>query len=111
MPRGGKRENSGAKPKWNHGQTTTIRVPVALAKELLEIAALLDNGLSVNQSSKIINLSGIPIVSVQGKRGVVIADLIKAGYTIEPSRLAESVKSENSSLWDLFPSKSHTGQK
>jgi hypothetical protein len=44
MPRGGARENSGRKPKWNLGETKAIRVPVAIADTLLEIAKRLDEG-------------------------------------------------------------------
>jgi hypothetical protein len=44
MPRGGARENSGRKPKWNLGETKAIRVPVAIADMLLEIAKRLDEG-------------------------------------------------------------------
>ena len=35
-------------PKWNKGKTRTIRVPIALADELLEIAHRLDAGEQVN---------------------------------------------------------------
>ena len=44
MPRGGARENSGRKPKWNLGETKAIRVPVAIADTILEIARRLDEG-------------------------------------------------------------------
>jgi hypothetical protein len=44
MPRGGARENSGRKPKWNLGETKAIRVPVAIAETILEIARRLDEG-------------------------------------------------------------------
>lgn len=42
MPRGGARTNSGPRPSWKHGKTTTIRVPIVLADKLLEIARALD---------------------------------------------------------------------
>jgi hypothetical protein len=44
MARGGARLNSGPVSKWKHGKTTTIRVPIALSKRLLEIAKILDQG-------------------------------------------------------------------
>ncbi|GAB4206626.1 MAG: hypothetical protein Fur006_63860 [Coleofasciculaceae cyanobacterium] len=47
MPRGGARENSGRKPKWNLGETKAIRVPLAIADLLLEIAKRIDEGESV----------------------------------------------------------------
>lgn len=44
MPRGGARENSGRKPKWNLGATKAIRIPVAIADTILEIARRIDEG-------------------------------------------------------------------
>jgi len=51
MPRGGIRPRSTdgstdhlLKPKWKQGRTLTIRVPVAMASQLLEIAHRLDEG-------------------------------------------------------------------
>ena len=44
MPRGGKRPGAGVKPTWKHGKTKTIRVPVALAEQILEFARKLDIG-------------------------------------------------------------------
>ena len=44
MPKGGARPNSGPRPHWKHGKTTTIRVPVVLSAQLLEIARHLDEG-------------------------------------------------------------------
>ncbi len=55
MPRGGIRPRriDGStehllKPKWKQGRTRTIRVPVVLAKQLLEIAHRLDEGESLD---------------------------------------------------------------
>lgn len=44
MPRGGARENSGRKPKWNLGETKAVRVPMAIADTILDIARRLDDG-------------------------------------------------------------------
>lgn len=30
-------------PKWNHGETKTIRIPVALADDIIKIAKAIDN--------------------------------------------------------------------
>ncbi|MDJ0714230.1 MAG: hypothetical protein QNJ54_08405 [Prochloraceae cyanobacterium] len=43
MSRGGYRQGAGRKAGWRHGETQTIRVPVALREQLLEIARQLDN--------------------------------------------------------------------
>lgn len=42
--RGGYRPGAGRKGAWRHGETRTIRVPVALADRLLEIGRELDSG-------------------------------------------------------------------
>ncbi|NEP35075.1 MULTISPECIES: hypothetical protein [unclassified Moorena] len=47
MPRGGYRENSGRKPKWNLGQTKAVRIPVVIADTILEVAKRLDDGESI----------------------------------------------------------------
>lgn len=44
MGRGGARQGTGPKPKWNNEETTVIRVPVVLKEQLLEIARRLDGG-------------------------------------------------------------------
>jgi len=57
MPRGGirPRRTDGStdhllKPKWKQGRTRTIRVPVVLAEQLLEIAHRLDSGESLEMT-------------------------------------------------------------
>ena len=47
MPRGGRRESSGRKLKWNLGKTTAVRIPEAIADTILEIAKRLDRGESI----------------------------------------------------------------
>lgn len=44
MPRGGYRENSGRKQKWNLGETKAVRIPVAIADTIMEVAKRLDEG-------------------------------------------------------------------
>ncbi|EAZ87943.1 hypothetical protein [Crocosphaera chwakensis] len=106
MSRGGKREGAGNKFKWKHGKTKTIRVPVELADQLLELAKKLDEGETVisqseiketanidyDTESKVIDLTGISLVSVSGQVGVRLSDLMLKGYQIEPSRLADLVR-------------------
>ncbi|MBW4678114.1 MAG: hypothetical protein KME52_30255 [Desmonostoc geniculatum HA4340-LM1] len=43
------RNSTSFPPAWNHGQTQTIRVPVALAEQILEYAYAIDSGLVVDQ--------------------------------------------------------------
>lgn len=45
--RGGCRHGAGRPGAWRHGQTQTIRVPMALKEQLLEITRQLDNGETV----------------------------------------------------------------
>jgi hypothetical protein len=44
MNRGGNREGAGRKFKWQSGPTRTIRVPIAILEDVLEIAQGLDKG-------------------------------------------------------------------
>lgn len=41
-------------PKWKHGQTTVIRVPVALVDQIMDYAHKLDNG---NTSQSLLRLN------------------------------------------------------
>lgn len=102
MPRGGYREGAGGKPSWVHGRTKVIRVPEALAEQVLEIARTLDTGKSlvhVTESnndpvtqSKVVDLSGIAIRAFRDGPGIYLADLMLAGYEIRPARLARSIE-------------------
>ena len=92
--RGGKREGSGGKPTWRYGKTKPVRVPVALAEKILEIARVLDEeGLeSPVTSSKVIDLTGIAIYSSKDGAMVRLMDLLRAGYEIQPERLVRNLK-------------------
>lgn len=106
MPRGGYRLGAGGKSSWLHGKTKVIRVPEALAEKLLEIARALDTGVSLTEvtesknesvtGSKVVNLSGISVRSFRDGPGIYLADLLAAGYEIEPERLSRSIKLKNS---------------
>lgn len=50
MTRGGKRSTSWA-PSWRHGPTKTIRVPIALAEQILAFARALDESKDVESST------------------------------------------------------------
>lgn len=106
MPRGGKREGAGGKPKWKHGKTKTIRVPESLADEILEIAEGLDQGLSFivekeaikvavidyDTQSKTVDLSGVSLRQVNGVLAVYLEDLVKKGYSFLPERITQLVE-------------------
>lgn len=94
MPRGGYRPGAGGQFKWKHGETKTIRVPIALAEQILEYAQKLDDGAIIEREtpSKVLNLSGISIRACNGKSAVYLEDLAKAGYEILPERLGKMFK-------------------
>lgn len=104
MPRGGRREGAGGKPTWRHGRTKPVRVPEALAEQILEIARILDEEGDPGVS-KVIDLTGVALL--QSKHGPVIRleDLIRAGYEIKPERLVRNLKiqlTHKSSVEDLL---------
>jgi len=94
MPRGGVRLGAGDKPTWRHGKTKTIRVPIALADEILKFARNLDEkGITEYVTeSKVLDLSGISIRQYQGAASVYLEDLAKAGFDLRPFTLAEMVR-------------------
>lgn len=96
MGRGGYRENAGSKSSWNYGKTKVIRVPVALADQILEIARILDSGKALEDvtASKMVNLSGISIHQLKNGPAVYIQDLLKAGYKIRPLALVDKLRKD-----------------
>ncbi len=110
MPRGGYRLGAGGKPTWKHGKTKTIRVPITLADEILTIARTLDEeGIIEHETkSKVIDLSGIIIPEIRGRRFVFLSDLVKAGYEVQPLKWAEQVRDELSKTTKKLLSKSKT---
>jgi len=97
MPRGGKREGSGPKSNWKNGKTKTIRVPISLADDILNIARRLDGQQAVESSgfTQSIDLSSINIPTIRGKSFVFLEDLMKLGYEIEPLDLAAEVRKQS----------------
>ncbi len=101
MPRGGYRKGAGGKPTWKHGKTKVIRVPEALAEQIIQYARKLDEGKIIEnkkQSDKVIDLSGMALKSDRGQLIVKLSDLVKRGYEIKPKRFNDivtaSIKSE-----------------
>ncbi len=73
-------------PKWNHGKTRTIRVPIALADEILDYAHQLDNGKATatqDQDAK-----------VQETLTQVIATLEKVCETSHTSKFTRVIKAQ-----------------
>ncbi len=107
MARGGARSNSGAKGKWKHGKTKSIRVPEELANQILEYAHKLDEnakiesdtepktgsdcGLGSVTESKVLDLSGISVFVFKGKICVFLDTLLRSGYLIKPETLNDRV--------------------
>lgn len=59
MPRGGKRDGAGRPSGWKHKETKLVRVPVAIADQLMDIAQKLDKGeiLDFVTDSKVVQAS------------------------------------------------------
>lgn len=104
--RGGKREGSGGRPAWKHGRTKPVRVPVALAEKILEIARVMDDMdlsevdvlIQRLKAPQVIDLSGISIRFSKDGPAVYIADLMDAGYDIYPVPLRRVDRPSRSSL-------------
>ncbi len=96
MARGGRREGAGGRPSWKNGKTKPVRVPVALADKILEIAKILDEeGLDGSVTgSKVLDLTGVAIYASKDGPTVRLADLVRVGYEIQPERLARSLKAQ-----------------
>jgi len=95
MPRGGKRVGAGAKSTWKKGKTVTIRVPEVLADDILAFARKLDSEdvieCDTNSNTKIVDLSGVSLVSIAGQMGIKLVDLVRKGYKIRPGHLNDVV--------------------
>lgn len=96
MSRGGKRKGAGGKPTWKNGKTKTIRVPIVLAEEVLNYARELDEKgvIEDDTESKMLDLSGITVPEIRGRRFVFLSDLLRAGYEIHPLTWAEVARAE-----------------
>jgi hypothetical protein len=110
MARGGIRSNSGAKGKWKHGKTKSIRVPVALAEQILEYARNLDESAIIESEtesktnytpisdsvteSKVLDLSGISLGKLKERTFVFLDNLLKSGYVLLPDTLNDQVLTE-----------------
>lgn len=106
--RGGKREGAGGKPSWNYGRTKPVRVPIALAERIVEIARILDQGSEELPavSSKIVDLTGVAIRQARDGAVVKLSDLVRAGYSLKPDGLMElagrKVNEQDFELEDLL---------
>ena len=110
MGRGGVRSNAGAKSKWKHGKTKSIRVPEELIDQILEYAHKLDEnakieseaesktdsslGLDSVTESKVLDLSGISVATLKERTFVFLDNLLKSGYVIKPDALNDRVLTE-----------------
>jgi hypothetical protein len=88
-PRGNANTLRPYKPKWRSGATQTIRVPIALADRLLDIAKRLDNGeltheSQPNLSSEIERVLSDPAITRNGRdRGAIRRALIALQSRLE----------------------------
>lgn len=105
MPRGGRREGAGGRPSWRNGRTKPIRVPIALAEKILEIARVLDErGFELSEEYEedgVIDLTGVAILYSKNGPVVRLADLVRVGYKIKPERLIRNLEAKPSGSFDL----------
>jgi hypothetical protein len=71
-------------------------VPIAIAEEVLKLAKELDEKgvIEPDTESKMLDLSGITVPEIRGKRFVFLSDLVRLGYEIHPLKLAEVIRGE-----------------
>ncbi len=92
MPKGGLRSTSW-KPTWKHGATKTIRVPIALAEQILQLAKLLDEEHNINISSNSLVTRKIeyePLLDAQTK--AIVASALST--VLEMKRIAMTKESK-----------------
>ncbi|MBW4600919.1 MAG: hypothetical protein KME29_15310 [Calothrix sp. FI2-JRJ7] len=86
MARGGNREGAGRRFKWQSGETRTIRVPIAIADMVLEIAQGLDKGtltfdkgiLKQNSQSKVVRFTQeLKVYQQDGQDIIKLSDLAR----------------------------------
>lgn len=92
--RGGAREGAGAHSKWRHGKTQTIRVPVAISDQVLEIAKKLDREETLENvtESKTLDLRPFKVYKVRNLLTVNLDDLKTLFHEVmvDPSKLPKS---------------------
>ena len=90
MPKGGLRSTSW-KPTWKHGATKTIRVPIKLAEQILQLAKLLDEGHNPCLDSVVTgNGEHIPLLDAQSK--AIAAEALST--VLEMKRIAMTKESK-----------------
>jgi len=109
MPKGGIRPRADGslahliQPKWKLGQTKTIRVPVALADQLLEIAHRLDEGTDLSQDIEKIKTEHDRLdreVEMLLKAADKFIELKRSDWGSNPAQKGEF--STASRAWDMF---------
>lgn len=107
MPKGGLRPRSSdgslehlIQPKWKLGQTKTIRVPIVIAEQLLEIAHRLDEGASpisdLTHDTKPIKTTQEVLLNAVNN----FIELKRAEWGKNPAQKGEF--STTSRAWDVF---------
>ena len=86
MPRGGRRSTTW-NPTWKHGQTKTIRVPIALAESLVNLARILDEGKEVfldlpTNSEKVISSSN-SLVTGNSEQAIPFSNSLVTGNKVQ----------------------------
>jgi len=85
--RGGYREGAGRHYSWNHGETKSVRIPIALADRVVEIAKKLDRQEVIDYDTNSIDLSKVKVYKLHGRDVVRLEDLRQLGVNIAPKLL------------------------
>ena len=90
MPKGGLRSTSW-KPTWKHGATKTIRVPIRLADQILQLAKLLDEGHNICFYSLVTgNIEHLPLLDAQSK--VIAAEALSTALEMKRIAMTKELK-------------------
>ena len=90
VPKGGLTSTSW-KPTWKHGATKTIRVPIALAEQILQIAKLLDEGHNISLNNLVTdNKEQISLLDAQTK--VIAASALSTALSMKRIAMTKESK-------------------
>ena len=89
------------KPTWKHGATKTIRVPIALAEQILQIAKLLDEGHNISLNNLVTdNKEQISLLDAQTK--VIAASALSTALSMKRIAMTKESKKHSKATNSLI---------
>ena len=89
--RGGKRDGAGRRSTWRSGQCKAIKVPVAIADKVLEVARAIDIQEAIREAGYPVKTPEQILIEIKGLINLV--DSSEPGYTVKNSKeLIKSLK-------------------